>query len=76
MKELQDFLECVYDEHGGGSYEIHCKLNLWSVSGSSGDKSKVIEEAYHYWQQYKAGGEYSSIIGGKTVMETLKESKQ
>ena len=72
MKEFQDFLKCVYDERERDSYEIHCKLSLWSVSGSSDDKGKVIDEAYHYWQQYKADGEYSSIIGGKTVVETLK----
>ena len=50
---------------------ISCKLGLWSVSGKCG--LALINEADHYFKQYKEDGEYSSIIGGKSASEVLSE---
>ena len=32
---------------------------------------EAIREALHYWHQYKEDGEYSEIIGGKSVIDKL-----
>tara|TARA_R110000787_G_scaffold174803_2_gene287358 strand:- start:527 stop:649 length:123 start_codon:yes stop_codon:yes gene_type:complete len=32
---------------------------------------QAMDEATYYFSQYKSDGEYSSIIGGKNVVETL-----
>tara|TARA_R110000796_G_scaffold214800_1_gene330766 strand:- start:28517 stop:28744 length:228 start_codon:yes stop_codon:yes gene_type:complete len=70
MKMLDDFNKCVNEIiDKDGRVSLSCKLGLWSVS--SLDSDSVYLQAYHYWRQYAGDGEYSSIIGGKTVMENM-----
>ena len=66
---MNDFEKCIKRKAKSYSYSIKCKLGLWSVDAST--KAECEDEALHYWQQYKSDGEYSSIIGGKTVIEVL-----
>lgn len=64
-----DYNRCVTKSFVDGVYEIECKLGLWSVSGT--DRKQVNNEAIYYFSQYKEDGEYSSIIGGMSVIEKL-----
>ena len=68
---FQNMALCVNETKKGDQVEIACKMGLWSIIG---DSSSVYYKALHYWKQYADDGEYSSIIGGKTVVETLKET--
>ena len=71
MSELTIFQKmalCVNEVKRGAKVEVACKLGLWSVIG---DKSQVYEESLHYFKQYMDDGEYSSIIGGQSVIEKL-----
>jgi len=65
--------KCTTYKRVGDKCTISCNLGLWEVSGEYG--LALINEACHYFEQYKGDGEYSSIIGGKTVVETLLENK-
>lgn len=67
MDNLSDFEKCIKKFHIGDLLVVECSLGLWEVQGSFTDC--VMSEALHYWQQYAKDGEYSSIIGGKTVIE-------
>ena len=68
---LDDFKECTTKrQRKNGRNSINCKLGLWGVSATSEDQAMV--EALRYFIQYKNAGEYSSIIGGKTVSELLR----
>tara|TARA_B110000093_G_scaffold136838_1_gene146646 strand:+ start:309 stop:539 length:231 start_codon:yes stop_codon:yes gene_type:complete len=69
FKELEEFGLCTQTLFDGDSWDISCKLGLWSVS--CGDKDQAQDEALHYFRQYKSDGEYSSIIGGKSAGELL-----
>lgn len=69
---LDEFARCVKETTANGITRIKCKLGLWSVDSS--DRDFVYLEAFHYWKQYKSDGEYSEIIGGKSVTDTLRES--
>ena len=69
---MNDFEKCVTRKAKGLTYSIDCKLGLWGVESNS--KTACEDEAIHYWQQYASDGEYSSIIGGKDVIETLLEA--
>ena len=69
MKQILDFDKCVKKYKVGNLYLIDCRFGLWGVSGS--DQDRVMGEAFHYWQQYAREGGYSSIIGGKSVIEAL-----
>ena len=69
MKGLDDFNKCVNETTEGGRVSLECKLGLWSVSCT--DSDRVYLDAYHYWRQYAADGEYSSIIGGESVTQKL-----
>ena len=74
MSELNsDFESCITRKKSARMTSIHCKLGLWGVSGHN--TGQVESEATHYYLQYKSDGEYSSIIGGKTVIEVLTENK-
>lgn len=65
-----DFSKCVDKKRIGESvYMIDCKLGLCGAKGIT--QESVLAEAFHYWRQYKDDGEYSSIIGGKSVIEKL-----
>lgn len=39
---------------------IRCKLGLWRVEGKS--IQEVEQNAFHYWQQYYADGEYNLLL--------------
>jgi len=69
MSRLTDFTECVDESMEGGRVTLKCKLGLWSVSAA--DSDSVYLEAFHYWRQYNDDGEYSSILGGESVMDKL-----
>lgn len=64
-----DYAKCIDEFETDNGVEICCKLGLWSVSGP--DSDSVYVEAFNYWQQYASDGEYSSIIGGESVIEKL-----
>ncbi|MCP4987543.1 MAG: hypothetical protein GY928_16250 [Colwellia sp.] len=75
MGELKNFNKCVTKrKRKNGRYSINCKLGLWGVSADNKDAATI--EALRYFLQYKGDGEYSSIIGGKGVIETLLENKR
>ena len=50
-------------------FEIKCVLGFWGVECASYDAALM--EAFYYWQQYKADGEYYKIIGGDSPTEVL-----
>ena len=66
---FQKMALCVNEKKNGDQMEVECKMGLWSVIGPS---DAVYFEALHYFKQYKLDGEYSSILGGKSVTELLK----
>jgi len=67
---MSEFNRCVNRKKTkSGYYEIECKLGLWSVMAPT--KKEAEHEAKYYFSQYKLDGEYSSIIGGKSVTEKL-----
>lgn len=68
---MSEFNRCVNRQKLSNSYEIECKLGLWYVSAPT--KKQAEQEAKYYFSQYKLDGEYSSILGGKNVVETLLE---
>jgi len=70
MSESKEFNKCVTKrKRKSGKYSINCKLGLWGVSADNKDTATI--EALRYFLQYKSDGEYSSIIGGKNVIDTL-----
>ena len=69
---MSDFEKCVKRKALSYAYKIDCVLGLWSIEGDS--KTLVESEAFNYFRQYESDGEYSSIIGGKSVTEKLKEN--
>jgi len=66
---FQKMALCVNEKRTGDIIEIECSLGLWSVSGTKYEF--IYNEALHYFKQYMDDGEYSSIIGGKSVAEKL-----
>ena len=71
MSELTEMEKCTTYKRVGERCEISCRYGLWSVSGKYG--LDLINEASHYFEQYKADGEYSQIIGGKSPLEVMQE---
>ena len=71
MTEMKEFNACTLYTRRGDRCTIACKLGLWRVDGEYG--LPLINEALHYWRQYKSDGEYSSIIGGPTLAEVVVE---
>lgn len=69
MTEMEEFDACTTYRRRGEKCTISCKMGLWSVEGKYG--LSLINEAMHYWRQYKSDGEYSSIIGGETAEEVF-----
>ena len=55
------FRKCVDVSHENGTYEIECKLGLWSVS--SKNVVDLLNQAINYWVQYRSDGEYKDILG-------------
>lgn len=70
---MSHFNRCTTRRTSQGIHTIECKLGLWGVS--SADKKQVESEAQYYFSQYKLAGEYSSIIGGKSVIDKLVEKR-
>ena len=70
---MSEFNRCVNRVKLTDTYEIECKLGLWYVSAPT--KKEAVQEAKYYFGQYKLDGEYSSIIGGKSVIEKLKNKR-
>lgn len=68
MTELE---RCAAYSREGEVCRISCKLGLWSVEGKYG--LALINEADHYFQQYKSDGEYHEILGGKSPSQMLME---
>jgi len=71
---MSHFNRCTTRKTSQGIHHIKCKLGLWGVSGV--DKKKVEVEAQYYFSQYKLDGEYSSIIGGKSVVEKFRSNSK
>ena len=72
MSDLDKFSMCVDSTEKDGRISIKCKLGLWSVD--AGDSDRVYIDAFHYWRQYKADGEYHSLIGGDDPKTALMKS--
>ena len=70
MSDYDDFKKCTHTIFDGHVWDISCKLGLWGVYSECKDTAQ--DEALHYFNQYKEDGEYSSILGGKSVIELLK----
>ncbi len=62
MEEQIKFEKCVTYRRRGDKCTISCNLGLWSVEGPYG--LQLINEANHYFQQYKADGEYDELLKG------------
>ncbi len=58
--EQTDMEKCCIYKRRGDRCEIKCKLGLWSVDGPYG--LALIDEANHYFQQYRADGEYDKFL--------------
>tara|TARA_R110000851_G_C12690284_1_gene524854 strand:- start:32 stop:259 length:228 start_codon:yes stop_codon:yes gene_type:complete len=69
-KQVSDFRKCISTRYDGVKWRIDCKLGLWGVEAPP-PRENAEQEAFHYWQQYASDGEYSSIIGGQSVIEKL-----
>jgi len=69
MNKLYEFHKCTTKTQNVNSVTIDCNMGLWSVTAP--DELEAVANSLHYFRQYKEDGEYSSIIGGKTVAETL-----
>nr|BDD47738.1 hypothetical protein 1 [Piscirickettsiaceae bacterium] len=68
---MDDFDKCttMIRHNDTGIVMINCRLGLWSVKANT--RELTMREAMVYFNQYKADGEYHSIIGGKTPLEVL-----
>jgi hypothetical protein len=66
MTELE---QCATYRRDGEACTIACKLGLWSVTGKY--SLSLINEAEHYFQQYKADGEYHELLGGDDPVTVL-----
>ncbi len=66
---MTDMEKCTTYKRNGEQCTIRCNLGLWEVSGKYG--IGLINEASHYFDQYKADGEYHEILGGKSPLEIL-----
>ena len=61
MSEQTDMEKCATYTRRGERCEIKCRLGLWSVEGPYG--LALINEAGHYFEQYKSDGEYDKLLG-------------
>ena len=60
METQTDMEKCTIYMRRGDRCEIKCKLGLWSVEGPYG--LELINEANHYFRQYKEDGEYDALL--------------
>jgi len=71
MNKYEQFKKCTNTTFDGDSWDIECKLGLWSVNGVC--EHQVQDEALHYFLQYLSDGEYFEFVGGKSPTEVLME---
>lgn len=71
LTEFQKFERCTEINRSKDRVKISCRLGLWGVDSPT--LQQAVDEAKGYFLQYLDDGEYSSIIGGKSVIEKLKE---
>ena len=57
---MTDMEKCTTHKRDKYGCTISCNLGLWSVSGPYG--LRLINEASHYFEQYKRDGEYREIL--------------
>ena len=57
MKELH---KCATFQQSARRLAINCKLGLWGVDGPN--NMTTINEAMHYFEQYKNDGEYVVLL--------------
>ena len=70
MSDLEELRRCSNTKkRKDGLVTIECKLGLWSVDAYH--EINAVYGALHYFRQYKSDGEYSSIIGGESVIDNL-----
>lgn len=69
LSEFDKFYMCTKSKKSKGLHIIDCRLGLWGVSAPTIEQA--VNEAKHYFLQYLSDGEYSSIIGGKSVVDTF-----
>ena len=62
MSEETEMEKCTIYRRRGDVCTISCKLGNWSVSGPYG--LSLINEAAHYFEQYKSDGEYDELLSG------------
>ena len=66
---MTDIEKCTTYKRVGDKCTISCNLGLWEVSGKYG--LPLMNEASHYFEQYKADGEYSEILGGENAADAF-----
>lgn len=60
MDKRTDMEKCCIYRRRGDRCEIKCRLGFWSVEGPY--SLQLINEANHYFQQYRADGEYDELL--------------
>jgi hypothetical protein len=70
---IKGFSKCTRFSSDGDVLTVSCKLGLWSASGE--DYCLVVDEALHYFKQYRDDGEYYNIIGGESPINKLTKGR-
>lgn len=65
---MTDMEKCTIYKREGSRCTISCRLGNWSVEGPYG--LALMDEARHYFEQYKADGEYDELLGVHNVEVT------
>ena len=67
---MSDFEKCVnFKKRSDGGFIFECKFGFWGVQAFNFETAK--SQAVRYFELYKSDGEYSSLIGGKSVVDNL-----
>lgn len=66
---MKQFKNCVDFSQRNGWFNYECVRGFWSVE--SKNQTEALNQAFHYFQQYKSDGEYHLIIGGPTPLDVL-----
>lgn len=69
---MTEFEKCTVTKKDGDRFTIRCRLNFWSVSAKT--LEQALNEARHYFYQYRKDGEYYKILGGKSPSQLIWES--
>jgi len=56
LKEAIQFKQNTRYSNANHRHQIDCRLGLWGVSAPT--EAQAIKEAFHYYRQYAADGEY------------------